>query len=344
MEHTTNTRTKRTCRSAALSAALALAMLLTLLSGCGSSPAAPTVDTPAQDAGNPAQTEPAASENGTAPETEPASQTGSGRQDGERFEDVIIMEGMEETVHYEHIRSESIGFEMDYDYESFVRQSDAGCERFVSCWDDPAHPENYLDLSYNAHDAATVAAAISEELSRDYEVHTEEAFTLQNAGSCIRIDASADVGGLTMPDQLQMAYIIPAADGCRVATAHYAIEASEGFGRRFHAMMDTFAVLAGQGARPIAAEQALTAVRRYCLSQDPGLQSILDAGDYPVYWEIEAAGEQEITILFRAYTGAQIRYHIDPISGETSVTELVPGVHDEEQPTDERRNIWDYAF
>ena len=48
-----------------------------------------------------------------------------------------------------------------------------------------------------------------------------------------------------MPDQLQMVYIIAAPDGCRIATAHYAIEASEGFGRRFHYMMDTFSVIAG---------------------------------------------------------------------------------------------------
>ena len=60
---------------------------------------------------------------------------------------------------------------------------------------------------------------------------------------CIRIDASADVGGLTMPDQLQMVYIIPAADGCRIATAHYYIVGAEGFGRRFACMMHTLSVI-----------------------------------------------------------------------------------------------------
>ena len=46
---------------------------------------------------------------------EPAIETG--RQDGERFETTIILEGMEEKVRYEHIRDEALGFEMDYDYE-----------------------------------------------------------------------------------------------------------------------------------------------------------------------------------------------------------------------------------
>ncbi len=169
----------------------------------------------------------------------------AGRQDGERYETVIVLEGMEETVGYEHIRNDAIGFEMDYDYERFVRRSDAACECFVSCYDDPEHPENYLTVRYDPRDAGTVAAAIGEVLSHDYEIHREDSFPLDRAGSCIRIDASADVGGLTMPDQLQMVYIIAAPDGCRIATAHYAIEASEGFGRRFHYMMDTFSVIAG---------------------------------------------------------------------------------------------------
>ena len=46
------------------------------------------------------------------------------RQNGERFETVIILEGMEEKVNYEHIRNDTLGIEMDYDYESFVRYSE----------------------------------------------------------------------------------------------------------------------------------------------------------------------------------------------------------------------------
>ena len=66
---------------------------------------------------------------------------------------------------------------------------------------------------------------------------------LDHAGSCIRIDASAAKGGKVMPDLLQMVYIIPAEDGCRIATAHYSIESAEGFGKRFRNMMDTFVVI-----------------------------------------------------------------------------------------------------
>ena len=169
----------------------------------------------------------------------------SARQDGERFEAVILLEGMEETVHYEHVRNLTLGFEMDYDYESFVRQSESDRERFVSVWDDAANPENYLEVTRSSEDAEAVAAAIGAELSEKYEISRDDSFELESAGRCIRIDASADKGGLTMPDQLQMVYIIPAPDGCRIATAHYAIEASEGFGRRFHYMMHTFSVIAG---------------------------------------------------------------------------------------------------
>ena len=164
------------------------------------------------------------------------------RQDGERFEAVITVEGMEETVSYEHIRSETLGFEMDYDYERFERRSEPDRECFVSIYDDPAHPENYLEVTRSAEDTETAAAAIGEALSKTYDIDSSP-YTLDGAGECIRIDASADVGGLTMPDQLQMVYIIPAADGCRIATAHYYIVGAEGFGRRFACMMHTLSVI-----------------------------------------------------------------------------------------------------
>lgn len=169
------------------------------------------------------------------------------RQDGERFETVIVLEGMEETVRYEHIKNDKLGFEMDYDYESFVRSREADREIFVSIYDDAENPENYLELRYRAEDAETAADAIGAELSKTYEIIRDDDFPLDRAGRCVRIDASADVGGKTMPDQLQMVYIIPAGEGCIVATAHYAVEASEGFGRRFHYLMHTLAVIDRQG-------------------------------------------------------------------------------------------------
>lgn len=168
------------------------------------------------------------------------------RKDGERFGGVIMIEGMEEAVSYEHIRNSTIGVEMDYDYEMFARYSDSDRERFISLYDDQEKPENYLEVRYSTEDADAVAATISEELSKDYDIIREE-FMLERAGSCIRIDASADKGGLTMPERLQMVYIIPADDGCRIATAHYSIEGAEGFGARFRNMMDTFQVIKVEG-------------------------------------------------------------------------------------------------
>ena len=163
------------------------------------------------------------------------------REDGERFEDVIILEGMEETVQYEHAINDGIGIEIDYDYESFDRHSESGKESFISIYDDAGKPENYLELTYRPETVEAVTASISEELSKEYELSTDT-YELDNAGNCTRIDASACVGGQTMPDQLQKVYIVPAGDGTVLAIAHYSIESAEGFGRRFSYMMDTLVV------------------------------------------------------------------------------------------------------
>ena len=320
-------RPAKKCRIAAISAALALVLLMGALSGCSGSPAAREPSEPAVSVDPAVPSEPEA---------------GPGRQDGERFEDRIVIEGMEETVQYEHIRNDALGFEMDYDYERFERRSEADRESFVSCWDDPANPEYYLEVTRSAQDAETVAASFSEALSKEYEISRNDSFPLTRAGSCIRIDASANPGGQTMPDHLQMVYILPAADGCRVAVAHYAIEGSEGFGRRFHLMMDTFSVLDAQGDRRLSNEQALAAIRNYCCRSNPDLERIVNDGEYPVYWEIASGDAQEIVVLFRSYTGAQLRYHIDPVSGDTFVAELVPGIVETEQRTQESLNAWDY--
>ena len=171
---------------------------------------------------------------------EPAEETG--RQDGERFETVITLEGMEETVRYEHIVNADAGFEMDYDYESFVRQSEADRELFISVWDDPADPENYLEVRYDTGSDESVADAISADLSQEYDL-IRETRKLERAGSCIYIEASELKGTGMMADELQAVYIIPASVGCRVATAHFSIEAAEGFGRRFNEMLHTLSVI-----------------------------------------------------------------------------------------------------
>ena len=209
--------------AAGIAALMLILLTAALLSGCGRTENAA------------APSEPSSAEASVPAET--------GRQNGERFEAVIMLEGMEETVGYEHIRNDAIGFEMDYDYENFVRQTDSDRESFVSNWDDPNHPENYLEVKSSPLDAEAAAASIAETLSQTYDIGRDDAFQLARAGRCIRIDASADVGGQTMPEHLQMVYILPASDGCRIATAHYVIEGSEGYGRRFGYLMNTFSVI-----------------------------------------------------------------------------------------------------
>ncbi len=263
------------------------------------------------------------------------------RQDGERFQSVILLEGMEETVNYEHIVNPTLGFEMDYDYESLIRQSGAGFERFVSIYDDPAAPENYLDVSFDTGSAELTADAISARLSDVYDTSIEE-FTLDGAGRFLRIEASVLKGTDRMADQLQAVYVIPAPDGCRVATAHYAIEAAEGFGHRFAAMMNTLTVLERNVDTTLSDELALSAIRSYCLSANPDLEEIVNAGEYPVYWEIASSDAGQIVVLYRSYTGALLRYYIDRMTGETYVTEFVPGITSEEQRTEESFNVWDY--
>lgn len=92
----------------------------------------------------------------------------------------------------------------------------------------------------------------------------------------------------------------------------------------------------------ISNEQALSAIMNYCYSENPDLKSIVEEGEYPVYWDISSSDEKEIVIAFRSYTGAIINYYIDRNSGDTYVTEFVPGIMDDEEKTDERFNVKNY--
>ena len=340
-----------------------LSLLTASLGGCRKTePAEPTgpavTPIPADTAGTaePAEkVEPAGTESGSESigthETEavspgtglPDSGAKTEKKDGERFEDVIILEGMEETVNYEHLVNRAAGFEMDYDYESFVRQSGPDKERFISVWDDPDNPENYLDVTYSTEDANAVEASVSAELSEEFDL-LKSTRELDLAGSCMRIEASEIKGTGHMADQLQAVYIIPAADGCRIATAHYSIESAEGFAKRFFYMVNTLAVIDRNGGAgsTLSEEEALSAVKKYCYSSNPDLEEIVDNGEYPVYWEISSSDEREIVVLFRSYTGAIVRYYIDRASGETYATEFVPGISSGEERTDESINVRDY--
>jgi hypothetical protein len=69
---------------------------------------------------------------------------------------------------------------------------------------------------------------------------------------------------------------------------------------------------------------------------------MINSDDKTIYWDVSTSEAGEIVVLYRSYTGAQIRYYINPDSGETYATEQVPGIIDEEQRTDESFNIREY--
>ena len=95
-------------------------------------------------------------------------------------------------------------------------------------------------------------------------------------------------------------------------------------------------------AAAITQDQALEAIKKYCFANDPELESMMNSGDYTIYFDSSVNDDGEIVVLYRSYTAAQIRYYINPVSGEVYVTELVPGIIDEEQKTGESFNIRDY--
>ena len=92
----------------------------------------------------------------------------------------------------------------------------------------------------------------------------------------------------------------------------------------------------------ITEEQATQAIHDYCIESFPDLANMEGSDDYTLYWEGSTNENGEIVVLYRAYTGALIRYYVNPETGETYVTEQVPGIIDEEQRTEETLNVKDY--
>ncbi len=164
------------------------------------------------------------------------------RKDGERFEGVIMLEGTEETVNYEHAVNDALGVEIDYEYEALARNSQSDKESFISIYDDASNPWNYLEITFSPENIDTVVASISDELSKEYEISTDT-YELDKAGACTVIDASAAVGGKEMPKHLQKVFLIPTSDGTVIGRAHYHIEAAEGFGHSFDYMMNTLGII-----------------------------------------------------------------------------------------------------
>lgn len=92
---------------------------------------------------------------------------------------------------------------------------------------------------------------------------------------------------------------------------------------------------------PITEEQAAEAIRNYCISENPELAEMVESEDNMAYWDASTTDAGEICVLYRSYTGALIRYYVNPETGDTYVTEQVPGIIDEEQKTDETLNLRD---
>ena len=91
----------------------------------------------------------------------------------------------------------------------------------------------------------------------------------------------------------------------------------------------------------ITEQQAVEAIRNYCISENPELAEMVESEDNMAYWDASTTDAGEICVLYRSYTGALIRYYVNPETGDTYVTEQVPGIIDEEQKTDETLNLRD---
>ena len=209
-------------------------MLVMMLCGCGGKEAAQAPAEPVLSAAPVAQGEPAVPS-----ETE----TPSSRQDGERFEETIVLEGMEENVGYEHVKNKEAGYEMDYEFDSLDRVSGSKGDRFISHNDDPDDPWNYLEVSYFDKDIDTVTAEIFSSLLDQYDLVVPGPYTLERAGSCTQLSASEAREGNSVPGSLQTAYIIPAGEGCIAAIAHCTMESAGGFGARFSSMLNTLTLI-----------------------------------------------------------------------------------------------------
>ena len=92
----------------------------------------------------------------------------------------------------------------------------------------------------------------------------------------------------------------------------------------------------------ITQEQAYAAVINYNKAIGSGIDEEINSEGYSEYFDVSTNEDGKIVVLYRSYTGAQTYYYVDPTSGETYVTELVPGIIDEEQETGEKFNARDY--
>ena len=101
-------------------------------------------------------------------------------------------------------------------------------------------------------------------------------------------------------------------------------------------------VSAETDAGVITEDQAYNAVINYNKAIGSGIDEEINSDGYSEYWDVSTNEDGKIVVLYRSYTAAQTFYYVDPVSGETYITELVPGIIDEEQATGETFNVRDY--
>ena len=87
---------------------------------------------------------------------------------------------------------------------------------------------------------------------------------------------------------------------------------------------------------------AATASEESSVASSEATQATAITEEQAFDWASTMNEKGEIVILYRSYTAAQIRYYIDPNTGDTYVTEFVPGITDEEERTEETFNVKDY--
>lgn len=92
----------------------------------------------------------------------------------------------------------------------------------------------------------------------------------------------------------------------------------------------------------LTTDQIFKAVQKYYGQSNP--DAVNGGNDLGVteYWDVSTNETGEVVVLYRSYTGALIRFHVDPATGDAYVTEQVPGIIDEEQKNGETFNVNDY--
>lgn len=93
---------------------------------------------------------------------------------------------------------------------------------------------------------------------------------------------------------------------------------------------------------PLDTDKMIKAAKKYYYGQYPDMEEMEKSGEYNMYWEVESQSEKEVVLLFRSYTGAEVRFHVDYYSGETYITEFVSGITENEEKTGETFDIDDY--